>query len=110
MEFLERGAEADAEAGDDQGEVVIAIGEEAEPPRPADDPEGVFEHGVEALDQVATLALFAAEKGDGLRVVAHADEAVAEGGFLLLLVEVETHEPLPEKHGDGGAGLTWRMA
>src|SRR5262245_52033358 len=49
------------------------------------------------------LALFPAKKGDGLRGVAHADEAVAEGGFLLVLVEIEAHKPAPEENGDDGA-------
>ena len=94
---------ADDETGNDEGEIVVAVGEEAEVPRPTDDPESVFQHRVEALDEVAMFALFSAEEGDGFRGVAHADEAVSEGRFLLILVEIQAHEAPPKEHGDAGA-------
>ena len=93
----------DDEAGDDEREVVVAICEKAEIARPADDPEGVFQRVVQPLDKVAMLTLFSTKEGDGLRVVAHSDEAVTERRLLLILVKIQPYEPPPEEHGDDGA-------
>ena len=94
---------ADDDARDDEGEVVVSVGKKAEVPRPADNPKGVLNRVVEPLDEIAVLALFPTEKGDGFRVVSNPDEAIAERRLFLILVEIQPDQPPPEQHGDNGA-------
>jgi hypothetical protein len=82
----------------DERHVVVRVREEREVPVPPDDPDRVPQHLDEAAHEVVVLALLAAEERDRLGVVAHADEPVPEVGLLLVLREVEAHEPPADQH------------
>src|SRR5262249_45836750 len=72
----------------------------AESPTPADGLERVPGHGAEALQHILLLTALAAEEGNGLRIVAHAHEAIPEIGFRLIPLEVESDETASNDYGD----------